>query len=120
MTQKPYRLVVRRTQLDLQPVQTLIETLGHASFRREVEACVGYDMRTAGDRLIMKSWLADSQVYALSVNPELSVIVCSFGRLLHKEFFSSCSSFEMKDEDTALVRNENACLNRDRGPEVTI
>lgn len=52
LTQKPYRLVVRRAQLDLAPVQTLIEMLGRASFRREVEACVGYDMRTAGDRLV--------------------------------------------------------------------
>jgi molybdate-binding protein/DNA-binding XRE family transcriptional regulator len=52
LTQKPYRLVVRRTHLDLPPIQMLIETLGRASFRREVEACIGYDMRTAGDRLI--------------------------------------------------------------------
>lgn len=52
LAQKPYRLVVRRKQLDLAPIQTLIETLGRASFRREVEACIGYDMRTAGDRLV--------------------------------------------------------------------
>jgi molybdate-binding protein len=52
LTQKPYRLVIRRTQLELPPIQTLIETLGRGSFRREVEACIGYDMRTAGDRLI--------------------------------------------------------------------
>jgi molybdate-binding protein/DNA-binding XRE family transcriptional regulator len=52
LAQKPYRLVVRRKQLDLAPIQTLIETLGRASFRREVEACIGYDMRTAGERLV--------------------------------------------------------------------
>jgi molybdate-binding protein/DNA-binding XRE family transcriptional regulator len=52
LAQKPYRLVVRRKQLDLPPIQTLIETLGRASFRREVEACIGYDMRTAGERLV--------------------------------------------------------------------
>ncbi len=52
LTQKPYHLVVRRKQLDLPPVQTLLETLGRVSFRREVEACVGYDMRTAGERLV--------------------------------------------------------------------
>lgn len=52
LAQKPYRLVVRRKHLDLAPIQTLIETLGRASFRREVEACIGYDMRTAGDRLV--------------------------------------------------------------------
>ncbi|HXR37825.1 MAG TPA: substrate-binding domain-containing protein, partial [Terracidiphilus sp.] len=49
---KPYHLVIRRTQLSLPPIQTLLETLGHASFRHEVEACTGYDMRTAGDRLV--------------------------------------------------------------------
>lgn len=51
LTQKPYHLVVRRTELNLPPIRALVETLGHASFRREVEACTGYDMRTAGDRL---------------------------------------------------------------------
>jgi molybdate-binding protein len=51
LVQKPYRLVVRRAHLDLPPIQRLVETLGRASFRREVEACVGYDMHTAGDRL---------------------------------------------------------------------
>lgn len=48
---KPYHLVVRRKHLDLHPVQVLLETLGHLSFRREVEACVGYDMRSSGERL---------------------------------------------------------------------
>jgi len=51
LTQKPYRLVLRRKDLELAPMQSLIETLGRASFRREVTACVGYDMRTAGERL---------------------------------------------------------------------
>jgi molybdate-binding protein/DNA-binding XRE family transcriptional regulator len=51
LAEKPYHLVIRRTQLDLPPVQSLIETLGRASFRREVEACIGYDLRTAGERL---------------------------------------------------------------------
>ena len=52
LAQKPYHLVIRRKYLDLPPVQTLLETLGRASFRREVEACVGYDMHTSGDRLV--------------------------------------------------------------------
>jgi molybdate-binding protein/DNA-binding XRE family transcriptional regulator len=52
IAQKPYLLVLRRAHLALPPVQALIETLGRAAFRREVEACVGYDMRTAGDRLV--------------------------------------------------------------------
>ncbi len=51
LAQKPYHLVIRRTHLELPPVQALIETLGRAAFRREVEACIGYDMQTAGDRL---------------------------------------------------------------------
>lgn len=52
LTQKPYHLVIRRKLLDLPPIRALIETLGRAAFRREIEASVGYDMRTAGDRLI--------------------------------------------------------------------
>ena len=51
LAEKPYLLVLRRAHLDLPPVQALVETLGRAAFRREVEACIGYDMRTAGDRL---------------------------------------------------------------------
>jgi putative molybdopterin biosynthesis protein len=52
LTQKPYHLVVRRKHLTLNPVRVLIETLERASFRREVEASVGYDMRTAGERIV--------------------------------------------------------------------
>ncbi len=52
LAQKPYHLVIRRADLSFPPVQTLIETLGHSSFRHEVEACTGYNMRNAGDRLI--------------------------------------------------------------------
>jgi molybdate-binding protein len=52
LANKPYHLVIRRAQLNLPPIQTLLETLGHASFRREVEACTGYSMKTAGDRLV--------------------------------------------------------------------
>jgi molybdate-binding protein len=52
LAEKPYLLVLRRVHLDLPPVQALVETLGRAAFRREVEACIGYDMRTAGDRLV--------------------------------------------------------------------
>jgi putative molybdopterin biosynthesis protein len=52
IAQKPYLLVLRRAHLTLPPVQALIETLGRAAYRREVEACVGYDMRLAGARLV--------------------------------------------------------------------
>jgi molybdate-binding protein/DNA-binding XRE family transcriptional regulator len=52
LVQKPYHLVIRRAQLNLTPIQALIETLGRASFRREVESCTGYVMRTAGDPIV--------------------------------------------------------------------
>ncbi len=52
LARKPYHLVIRRAHLNLPPIQTLIETLGRASFRREVESCTGYSMKTAGDRLV--------------------------------------------------------------------
>jgi molybdate-binding protein/DNA-binding XRE family transcriptional regulator len=52
LNRKPYHLVIRRKDLELTPVKTLLETLGKSSFRREMEACTGYDMRTAGDRLV--------------------------------------------------------------------
>ncbi len=47
LAQKPYHLVLRRAQLNHPPIQTLLETLGHSSFRSEVEACTGYNMRLA-------------------------------------------------------------------------
>jgi molybdate-binding protein/DNA-binding XRE family transcriptional regulator len=52
LNRKPYHLVIRRKDLELPPVKALLEILGRASFRREMEACTGYDMRTAGDRLV--------------------------------------------------------------------
>jgi len=52
LQQKPYQLVLRRSQLDLPPVQTLLSTLSLASFRREMEACTGYNLRNSGDRII--------------------------------------------------------------------
>ncbi len=51
LVEKPYLLVLHRAHLKLPAVQTFVETLGHSAYRREVEACVGYDMRNAGDRL---------------------------------------------------------------------
>jgi putative molybdopterin biosynthesis protein len=52
LAEKPYLLVIRRADLNLAPVHALIEILGRAAYRREVEAFVGYDMRTAGNRLV--------------------------------------------------------------------
>jgi putative molybdopterin biosynthesis protein len=52
LNRKPYHLVIRRKDLELPPVKALLETLGRASFRREMEACTGYDMRIAGERLV--------------------------------------------------------------------
>ena len=51
LAEKPYHLLVRRTHLKLAPVEKLLETLGRAAFRREVEAGTGYNMRGAGERL---------------------------------------------------------------------
>jgi putative molybdopterin biosynthesis protein len=51
LAQKPYHLVIRRAQLNHPAIQTLLDMLGHVSFRQEVESCTGYSMRTAGDRL---------------------------------------------------------------------
>jgi len=52
LVRKPYHLVIRRAQLDLPPIQLLIETLSRASFRREMEACIGYEMQTSGERVV--------------------------------------------------------------------
>ena len=52
LAEKPYHLLIRRSHLDLAPVRTLIDTLGRADFRREVESSTGYDMRSAGVRLV--------------------------------------------------------------------
>jgi molybdate-binding protein len=51
LVQRPYHLVIRRAQMNLPPIQALIETLGRSSFRQEVESCTGYVMRTAGDTI---------------------------------------------------------------------
>jgi len=52
LAEKPYLLVLRRSDLTLPAIEALMGTLSRASYRREVEACVGYDMRRAGDRLL--------------------------------------------------------------------
>lgn len=52
LARKPYHLAIRRTHLELPPVRALLETLGRASFRREVAGSTGYDMSTAGERLL--------------------------------------------------------------------
>ena len=52
LNRKPYHLVIRRKDLELPPVKALLETLGRASFRREMENFTGYDIRTAGNRLV--------------------------------------------------------------------
>jgi putative molybdopterin biosynthesis protein len=52
LVEKPYHLVIRRKYLNLPSIQNLMETLARASFRREVEACTGYNMRTSGDFLL--------------------------------------------------------------------
>lgn len=47
-----YDLVIRRTDLSSPAVQTLLDTLGRAAFRRELEGLGGYDTRSAGDRVV--------------------------------------------------------------------
>ncbi|MDE3200320.1 MAG: helix-turn-helix domain-containing protein [Acidobacteriota bacterium] len=52
LARKPYQLVLRRALLQDPSIQLLLQTLGRASFRREVEVCTGYSMTAAGDRLL--------------------------------------------------------------------
>ena len=47
-----YDLAIRRQHLDYPSVQTLLDTLNRASFRRELEGLGGYDTSTAGRRLL--------------------------------------------------------------------
>jgi molybdate-binding protein/DNA-binding XRE family transcriptional regulator len=47
-----YDLVIRRTDLNSPGVQALLDTLGRAAFRRELEGLGGYDTRSAGDRVV--------------------------------------------------------------------
>lgn len=47
-----YDLAIRRQHLDLPGVQTLLDTLNRARFRRELESIGGYDMKPAGRRVI--------------------------------------------------------------------
>jgi putative molybdopterin biosynthesis protein len=46
-----YDLVIRKPDLNSPGVQVLLDTLGRAAFRRELEGLGGYDTRTAGDRV---------------------------------------------------------------------
>ncbi|MGO9229424.1 MAG: substrate-binding domain-containing protein [Bryobacteraceae bacterium] len=46
-----YDLVIRKTVLNSPAVQALLDTLGRAAFRRELEGLGGYDTRSAGDRI---------------------------------------------------------------------
>ncbi len=47
-----YDLVLYKKHLKLPQVQAVLETLARASFRHELESLGGYDMKTAGDRLL--------------------------------------------------------------------
>jgi molybdate-binding protein/DNA-binding XRE family transcriptional regulator len=49
---KRYDLVLRKTHLKLPQAEVLLETLGRAALRRELEGFAGYDMKAAGDRLM--------------------------------------------------------------------
>lgn len=54
LARKPYLLAMRRTSLQSKPVQAMLAVLGKASFRREVEAAIGYDMRLSGERVTLR------------------------------------------------------------------
>ncbi len=47
-----YDLVLYKKHLKLPQIQAVLETLARASFRHELESLGGYDMTTAGDRLL--------------------------------------------------------------------
>jgi len=47
-----YDLVIRKSNLSHPGMQILLETLGRAAFRRELEGLGGYDTRIAGNRLV--------------------------------------------------------------------
>ena len=46
-----YDLVIRKADLNVPGVQVLLDTLGRAAFRRELEGLGGYDTRSAGERV---------------------------------------------------------------------
>lgn len=50
LVRERYDLVMRRQSLNLPEMQELLDTLGKASFRRELEGLGGYDTSTAGNR----------------------------------------------------------------------
>jgi len=47
-----YDLVIRRQHFDLPLMQTLLDAMSRAAFRRELESLGGYDTRLAGKRLL--------------------------------------------------------------------
>jgi putative molybdopterin biosynthesis protein len=47
-----YDFAIRRTHLDLPAIQTLLDTLNRASFRRELRNLGGYDTKTTGQQLL--------------------------------------------------------------------
>jgi len=47
-----YDLAIHRRHLDYPPVQTLLDTLNRAGFRRELEGLGGYDTTAAGRRIL--------------------------------------------------------------------
>lgn len=52
LASKPYQFVLRREHLTLGPVQAMLDIMSRTSFRREVEACTGYSMHNAADRIL--------------------------------------------------------------------
>lgn len=51
LARRPYHLITRKKHLALPTVQAMLNLFRRASFRREVEASTGYDMKAAGNLL---------------------------------------------------------------------
>ena len=47
-----YDFAIQRKHLDLPAIQTLLNTLNRAGFRRDLEHAGGYDTRTSGERVV--------------------------------------------------------------------
>jgi molybdate-binding protein/DNA-binding XRE family transcriptional regulator len=52
LVSKRYDLVLYKKHLRLPQIQAVLDTLARASFRHELESLGGYDMKTAGDRIL--------------------------------------------------------------------
>jgi putative molybdopterin biosynthesis protein len=52
LSSERYDLVIRRQHLELPAMETLLDVLGRAMFRRELEGLGGYETKVAGQRMM--------------------------------------------------------------------